>query len=856
MSNEEALEILEGIREPSYEELKDTLDLSIYMGKEDSIKKVRAESVRRIEAGHQVEDYYELCKRSYLGLAEKRFDDYLIYLEWDRPAEKKFYLPRRRILSRVVNELQMLEDGDLEEIFLQMPPRVGKLVENSILVLTKDGWKRHGDLAVGDEVIGLDGKFKKVTYVFPKEYANVRVHFTNGEYVDVHENHEWYVYDRGVGKYVVLETKKMMSQKYVRNEGKKERYKYQLPISEFVIGEEKELPVKPYTLGAWLGDGSNKTPRLTNDKNDIAIIEGIEEEGYEIRHTYIHKTYGTIMNVFNDLRQDLQKCGMCYSRKIMPKHIPEEYFTASIEQRLKLLAGLLDTDGTLDKKEHRYHYSTTSKELKDDFVTLISTFGWRASVTEYEPRLSSSNIQGKKKVYTIGFNPTTYIPCRLERKQLREFSKQRRVSICGFERIEPKEGNCISVEGGIYRVGRTLIPTHNSSIVMFFLTWIMGKYPDNSNLYVAFSDMITRAMYSGVMEILTDEVTYLWKDVFPDKVIADTNSKDETINIERHKRYPTLTCRSLYGSLNGACDCDKYLISDDLLSGIEEALNPTRLETAWGHVDNNMLTRAKSSAKKIWIGTLWSTKDPISTRKMLLLESDKYKSIKWKDIQLPALNEKDESNFDYDYGVGFNTEYYIQRRSSFEINNDMASWLAQYQQAPIDRQGALFEPTTMNYYNGVLPEAEPNRIYMACDVAWGGGDYFAAAIVYSYDEGDFVEDVIYNDGDKYITRPIVVDKILKHKIQAVQFEANNGGHEYADIVNDTLKEQNYRCNITSATAPSNKKKEIRIYDKSPEIRELYFRDTSCRTKEYSKFMQNLFSFTVTGKNLHDKAIVA
>ena len=516
MSNEEALEILEGIREPSYEELKDTLDLSIYMGKEDSIKKVRAESVRRIERGYQVEDYYELCKRSYLGLAEKRFDDYLIYLEWDRPAEKKFYLPRRKILSKVVKELQMLEDGDLEEIFLQMPPRVGK-----------------------------------------------------------------------------------------------------------------------------------------------------------------------------------------------------------------------------------------------------------------------------------------------------------------------------------------------SSIVMFFLTWIMGKYPDNSNLYVAFSDMITRAMYSGVMEILTDPVTYLWKDVFGDRTIADTNSKDETINIDRHKRYPTLTCRSLYGSLNGACDCDKYLISDDLLSGIEEALNPVRLETAWGHVDNNMLTRAKSSAKKIWIGTLWSTKDPISTRKMLLLESDKYKNIKWKDIQLPALNEKDESNFDYDYGVGFNTEYYVQRRSSFEINNDMASWLAQYQQSPIDRQGALFEPTTMNYYNGILPEGEPNRIYMACDVAWGGGDYFAAAIVYEYDEGDFVEDVIYNDGDKYITRPIVVNKILKHKIQAVQFEANNGGHEYADIVNDELKTQNYRCNITSAVAPSNKKKEIRIYDKSPEIRELYFRDTSCRTKEYSKFMQNLFSFTVTGKNLHD-----
>ena len=214
-----------------------------------------------------------------------------------------------------------------------------------------------------------------------------------------------------------------------------------------------------------------------------------------------------------------------------------------------------------------------------------------------------------------------------------------------------------------------------TTIVMFFLTWIMGKHPESSNLYVAFSDTITRALYSGIMEILTDPVTYLWADVFNTCTIADTNSKDETININRHKRYPTLTARSLYGSLNGACDCDGYLVSDDLLSGIEEALNPVRLETAWYHVDNNMLSRAKSGAKKIWIGTRWSTHDPISTRISLLQENPNYAKIRYKSLELPALNEKDESNFNYDYGVGFDTDYYKQRRASFEANNDIASWL-------------------------------------------------------------------------------------------------------------------------------------------------------------------------------------
>lgn len=390
-----------------------------------------------------------------------------------------------------------------------------------------------------------------------------------------------------------------------------------------------------------------------------------------------------------------------------------------------------------------------------------------------------------------------------------------------------------------------------STMIMFFLTWIMGKHPESSNLYVAFSDTITRALYNGVMEVITDPVTYNWSKVFPTATIADTNSKDETVNISRKKRYPTLTARSLYGTLNGACDCNGYLISDDLLSGIEEAMNPVRLDTAWNHVDNNMITRAKAGAKKLWCGTMWSIADPISRRKDFLEQNSKTYNIRYYSLNLPALNEKDESNFDYDYNVGFDTNYYRQRRASFEKNNDLASWFAQYQQSPIERQGTLFEPAFMRYYNGELPEGEPDRIFMACDIAWGGGDYLSAPICYQYGDDVYVHDVIFNDGDKFVTRPIVVDRILKHKVNATQFEANNGGSEYCEYINNELRNKGYRLNIRAVPAPTNNKKEQRIFDKAPEIREMYFLDTEHRTKEYTKFMQNMFSFTINGKNLHD-----
>ena len=210
------------------------------------------------------------------------------------------------------------------------------------------------------------------------------------------------------------------------------------------------------------------------------------------------------------------------------------------------------------------------------------------------------------------------------------------------------------------RVGKT-------SILMFYVTWLIGKNSEASNLYSAYSDTITKAFYAGVLEIINDPVTYLWADVFPEAKIAQTNAADETINIDRKKRYPSLTCRSLYGTLNGACDCNGVLISDDLIGGIEEALNKDRLISAWSKVDNNLLPRAKEKAKILWCGTRWSMIDPAGLRMELLQNDERFKNRRVKYINLSALDENDESQFDYDYGVGFSTEFYQQRRAWLSI---------------------------------------------------------------------------------------------------------------------------------------------------------------------------------------------
>ncbi len=397
------------------------------------------------------------------------------------------------------------------------------------------------------------------------------------------------------------------------------------------------------------------------------------------------------------------------------------------------------------------------------------------------------------------------------------------------------------------RVGKT-------SILMFFVTWLVGRNSESSNLYSAYSDTITKAFYNGVLEAINDPLTYLWHDVFPESKIVQTNSQDETLNLDRQKRYPSLTCRSLYGTLNGACDCNGVLISDDLIGGIEEALNKDRLIAAWSKVDNNLLPRAKETAKILWCGTRWSMIDPAGLRMDLLENDDRFKNRRYKIINLSALNENDESQFDYKYNVGFSTDYYHQRRASFERNNDMASWTAQYMGEPIERDGALFAPNDMRYYNGELPDGDPDRIFMAVDPAFGGGDFVASPICYQYGDDIYVHDVVYDNRDKKITQPLLVNAVLKHNTQAMRFEANKSTESYKEGVEQELRKRGRRLNITTKAAPSTKAKWQRIFDKAPDIRErMIFRESGKRSKEYNLFMQNVFSYKITGKNKNDDA---
>jgi len=396
------------------------------------------------------------------------------------------------------------------------------------------------------------------------------------------------------------------------------------------------------------------------------------------------------------------------------------------------------------------------------------------------------------------------------------------------------------------RVGKTQIAT-------FAMAWHVARDMLTSNLYATYKEGLGGAFIQGVKELWTDP-EYLHKDVFPETAIVGTNAQDNTIDLGKPKKYKSLSGKGLTSGLNGQYDAKGWILCDDLLEGIQDALNPDILIRKQKLFDNNLMSRKKSKCKVIYNGTLWSIHDIFSNRLRLLEEHPEFQT-RYKVICIPALDPvTDQSNFDYDYGVGFTTLDYHKIRTSFEENDDMASFLACYQQNPIEREGAVFNPQHMNFYNGELPTEGLLKVIAACDVALGGADYLSMPIAYIYEDGTgYVHDVVFSNEGKGITKPEVVKKIIEHGVKHAFFEANQGGEGYKDEINSLLEEKNYKCTLVSKYAPTNKRKEQRIWDEADEIRKLYFLDAGHRTLAYRKFMLNLFEFTMFGKNKHEDA---
>lgn len=402
-------------------------------------------------------------------------------------------------------------------------------------------------------------------------------------------------------------------------------------------------------------------------------------------------------------------------------------------------------------------------------------------------------------------------------------------------------------DGKIEFLGVSMPPrTAKSTTCIFFLSWIMGKRPNSHNAMSGHSGILADGFYGEIQNLISTP-EYTFNEIFPSATLEKKSAEKKEINLGAPDRFSTLTCRGIDGTWTGSVDIssDGYLYVDDLVRDRTESLSPTRLENRYQDYLNVLVDRKNDGARELMVGTRWNVMDPLGR-----VETEKKNNPRYRFRKIPALNENGESNFDYDYGVGFSTKYYVDMKSRLDANE----WQAKYQQNPFIREGILFPEDGLRYYNGILPEGD-SRVVTACDVAWGGGDSLSMPIGREYENGDiYIFDWVFNKGTKEVTLPLVVGKIIGNEIRQINFEANNGGDMYKMYVDEKLKEQKYKCSCTSSRAPGNMEKMSKIIAYSDDIkRNFIFLDEEHRSKEYQAAMDELTFFVQLGKNVHDDA---
>lgn len=385
--------------------------------------------------------------------------------------------------------------------------------------------------------------------------------------------------------------------------------------------------------------------------------------------------------------------------------------------------------------------------------------------------------------------------------------------------------------------------TGKSGTAIFYLSWMAGKYPEEPILTGSHSNAFVHGVYEECLRIFDPNGEYLWKDVFPGLSVSSTNAKDLRIDLGKRKRFETLEFTSVGAGNAGLYRAQRLLFCDDLIPGIESAMSKERLDKLWQTYTTDLRQRKVGDhCKELHLATRWSVHDIIG-RLSTKYDNDE----RAKFLVMPALDENDESNFDYKYGVGFTTEFYHEQR---EVMDD-ASWKALYMNEPIEREGLLYSSAELRRYFE-LPDREPDAILSVCDTKDRGTDYCVMPIAYQYGNDYYIEDVVCDNSNPEIVEPRLVEKCVKHKVQMSRFESNSAGGRVAQSVQNEIKNRGGITKITTKYTTQNKVTKIIV--QSPFVKEHFlFKDDSIikNDKEYKRFMNFLCSYTMAGKNAHD-----
>lgn len=836
--------------------------------------------------GLQVTDYVKKCKDYfYGGVRDAVFEDdvfwdavkveaqnmivdsYFLYLEKNREFAEQFYLPRRSVFLKhgITEGFQDILDDKIDILCISGVPGLGKAQPLYSKVLTPNGFVNMGDIHVGDRVIAGNGNISNVIGVYPQGKKPIyELTFDDNSKCRCSDEHLWSVKTRNDRRQHkssrVLQLSEMLPNLRI---GSDNRCNYSVDYVPRIDFTEKDFVIHPYVMGVLLGDGCLSTGSCAFALGDIEILDYVNEflpNGYVAvnsdRCTYRIRGHegnnakaGSLVSIW------LKKYGL-WGKRSHEKFIPNDYLYASYEQRLWMLRGLMDTDGCA--METVCEYSTSSKQLANDIAELVHSLGGYAKISLKEKcgykkdgeyirckpsyRLIIQFDSEKPSIFAIKRKKNKYNPKRCE---ILRFIKDAKY-------IGEEECQCIMIDDPCHLyITDDYIITHNTTSEKFFNSGVIGWFPNDYNLFYSHSGDITRMYYDGVLSILTDTQEYTWHEIFPNLNVTSTNAKAQSLNVGKYKPFASLQTASVGSENAGKVRASKFLLVDDMIGKLEEALNKNTLDKLWAaySVDARQRKTKDTSGKfckEIHFATRWSVHDVIGRLERAYEGSDRIRIIRVPDVD-PYTGE---SNYLYEVG-GFTVEDFKDQA----LLMDDVSYRCLYKQEPVEREGLLYPADSLRRYLE-LPDRDPDAILGICDTKGKGTDFLFLPCMYQYDNDYYCEACICSDEADYeIQYGRMVNLITEHNMQQCEFESNRDGDRVAYEVSSRLKDVGARCNITTHYTLQNKETKI-IVNADWVKKHVLFKDKSMYTpkEDYGVMMNFLTSHTVTGKNKVDDVV--
>lgn len=501
--------------------------------------------------------------------------------------------------------------------------------------------------------------------------------------------------------------------------------------------------------------------------------------------------------------------------------------------------------------EYGLKVSARAKELTEQFI-FQSTGGtpWDLEKYSFQNKVSYEILdkyygilllEAQNKVVDSAFQ---YLEKKREPKE--RFYMPRRKQFLKIGLIDALQGMiddrydilCVSLVPG---AGKT-------TVEKMFHALVSGWFPRDFSLFYSHSGDITRMYYDGVYDIVTNTEEYTWNEIFPDLSVTSTNAKMEQFNVGKYKSFPSVQCTSVGSKNAGKVRASKFLLVDDMIGGIEEAMNPIILDKLWDKYAVDARQRKiqntdGKNCKEIHIATRWSVHDVIGRIQNMYEGNPRVKVIAVPDVD-PVTGE---SNFDYEFS-GFTKEFFEDQ----QLLMDDISYRCLYKQEPIEREGLLFpEDKIRRYLN--LPHGKPEIVTGQCDTKGKGTDYFVLPVLQKYGEDYYCVDCVCdNTADYEMQYENAANVLTNNKVQECEFERNAGGDRVAMEVNKRVEKKGWICNITDTPTETNK--EARIFQCSNWIlQHVIFKDQSLykQNEPYGVMMSLLKRYSVSGKKQLD-----